>query len=339
MRRMIVAAGAIALAGCEAIAGIQDLQPGPTDEFDASPPKDSPSYQMDVGSTNHDASTNPPDAAHQDADASVQAEAGNADVVDATTEASDAFAIDVSVPDVQLPPDSAPDVTTIPDASIADADASTDAPVVITTELIDDMESTNVPMGWIDGVNAANPRAGTWYVFDDGTAGGVLTPAPGTAASLVIAPIPGGRGTSVHAAHVTGNAGFTSYGAGMGFNLNAPSTPSVYNASAYQGFTFWARSGGAASLNVRFIVLDRNRAVPGSGGICDGGACNGAYGINFTITSDWQQYAYDYSQLTRPVFSLPDGVPFDPAHMIGCQWQVNQGVAFDLWVDDVSFIK
>jgi hypothetical protein len=126
----------------------------------------------------------------------------------------------------------------------------------------------------------------------------------------------------------------------MGFNLNAPSgSPGVYNASAYQGFTFWARSLGSTNVTVRFNVLDRNTAPPASGGTCDGGACNGYYGANLTIGTDWQQYIIYFSQLARPVFSIPDGVNFDPAHMIGCQWQVVQGMAFDLWVDDVYFVK
>jgi hypothetical protein len=90
---------------------------------------------------------------------------------------------------------------------------------------------------------------------------------------------------------------------------------------------------------VRFNVLDRNTAPPGSGGICDGGACNGYYGVNLSVGADWQQYVVYYSQLARPPFAIPDGVNFDPAHMIGCEWQVYQGQAFDLWVDDVYFIK
>jgi hypothetical protein len=344
-RSMAVVVGMLAVAGCEAVAGIEDLQEGPAVGTDGSVGVDSPSYETDTGQQ-HDASKTA-DASRTDGDATVDADAdaSERDVADANSEdaAVDVLAED-RVGDGPADQDAgSAETSTPPDATTPDADAAADAdsgpPTSI--ELIDDMESTGVPVGWIDGVNTANPRAGTWYVFDDGTAGGVLSPAPGTAASLIIAAIPGGRGTSVHSAHVTGNASFTTYGAGMGFNLNSPaSPPGVYDASAYQGFTFWARSlGDAGNVTVRFNVLDRNTAPPGSGGVCDGGACNGYYGINLSVGAAWQQYVVSYSQLARPVFSVPDGENFDPAHMIGCQWQVNEGESFDLWVDDIYFIQ
>ena len=149
-----------------------------------------------------------------------------------------------------------------------------------------------------------------------------------------------GRGTAAHAAHITANSGFTIYGAGMGFSLNAsPTTPHPYDASAYQGFTFWARAlGDAATTIVRFNVLDKNTTLVSGGGVCDGGTCNAYYGFTLTLTNAWQSFTVSYADLERPSYALPDGLPFDPSNMMGCQFLVSQGVAFDLWVNDIYFV-
>jgi hypothetical protein len=158
----------------------------------------------------------------------------------------------------------------------------------------------------------------------------------------VISVIPGGRGGSSHAAHITGNAAFIVYGAGMGFNLSSPQSsvsPGVFDASAHDGFVFYARAlGDAGTTFVTFNVLDRNTAPPSSGGICDGGACNGYYGFTLSLSSTWTQYVIHYSDLKRPPWAVA-GPALDSAHLIGAQFQTNAGYAFDLWIDDISFIN
>jgi hypothetical protein len=330
-----LAAALVVLSGCEVVAGIQDLQlDSPGD--DGGPGDDARAEAQGPGS---DAAPNGGDGARSDGTTgSVDGEPSSDGGNDATaTDGEPANDAPVDGGADQTTPDSQPPVDAGPDSTTQDS-----GPIVI--ELIDDMEQMNgQPPGWLDGLNTSNPRTGTWFVFDDGTAGGVLTPAPGGQPAGVISLIPnGGRSGSLHAAHSTANGGFTAYGAGMGFNLNAPaSPPMIYNASAYRGFTFWARASGndAATVPIRFIVLDRNRALPSSGGICDGGACSGAYGFGLSLTATWTQYVILYSQLLRPPFSTPDGVPFDPANMIGCQFQGDKFQAFDLWIDDISFVK
>ncbi len=231
------------------------------------------------------------------------------------------------------PTDAPADAGGFADGAGVDAPPDAPSPGLV---LIDDMEAVGVPVGSLDGPGLA----GSWFDFDDGTAGGVLVPPAGSVSSMIISVIPGGRGTAVHAAHITANSGFTSYGAGMGFSLNAsPTTPHPYDASAYQGFTFWARAlGDAATTIVRFNVLDKNTTLVSGGGVCDGGTCNAYYGFTLTLTNAWQSFTVSYADLERPSYALPDGLPFDPSNMMGCQFLVSQGVAFDLWVNDIYFV-
>ncbi len=353
LAKTLLGIGVAWLCGCEAIAGIQDLQYTPSTEagesnvaLDAAGSEGGSDTGTDaVGDGSPAAEAGPFDATlSADAtdgaalDANLAPESAlTGEATDGSFETSDAGK---SGPDAHTEAGSAVDATTDAgaDATIdASLDASPDGGSVV--ELIDDMENTGVPVGWIDGVNVANPRSGNWFTFNDPTPGGVLVPAQGSLTAQTISVIPGGRGASVHAAHVAGNDGFTAYGAGMGFNLNAPISAGVYNATAYRGFVFWARAlGDAGATSVRFNVLDQNTAPPSSGGACDGGACSGYFGFTLTLTPNWQQYTVLYSELARPTFALPDGLPFDPAHVIGCQFQVSPGVAFDLWIDDIDFV-
>lgn len=237
-------------------------------------------------------------------------------------------------------------VTGSHDASTNQPDGADAGPLTLT--LIDDMEGTSPSAGWLDGKHVT----GTWFTFDDGTDGGVLTPAPNAGAATIIALLDTTHVTyngivSHHAATVATNDGFTSYGDGEGFNVNVltGTLPQPYDASAYSGFVFWARSVNGAA-GARFNVMDVNTTSPGSGGVCDGGVCNGFFGIDFgkgswpALTTDWQMYVVPFDALTRPVWAASDlGLVFDPTQMIGCQFQLAEGTAGDIWVDDVYFIN
>jgi hypothetical protein len=337
--------------GCELVAGIQDLGLTGAPEGGAGGAADEASYY----GSNDDATTVPPgdarsstpgntagDAGSVASDATVDGEAEGAPgnggdsplpMADATTptEASGGGGTDEgggSVPDAGGGP--------VPDAG----------PLVLA--LVDDMEGTNPSAGWLDGPLVT----GTWFTFDDGTDGGILTPPPNASAAPIVALLSPTHVTyngvvSAHAAHVTANSGFTSYGDGMGFNLNVVlGAPGPFNGAAYRGFVFWARALGSGALGTRFNVMDVNTTAPGSGGVCDGGACNGFFGFDFgkgnmpALTSSWQMYVVYFADLTRPVWATDDpGLAFDKTQMIGCQFQLAEGTAADLWVDDVYFIK
>lgn len=337
MRAVVVAATAT-LCGCQLVAGIENLSltdsdagsGAANDEFDAS-----------IGPGNPGTSTDGQvDATIADVGAA-EAGAGGHDAALQESSLQEANDDDSENADAGLTTDAAP-ADGLPVEEDAQSDALADGgDAALGLTLIDDQQGTGVPTGWLDGVIPGNQLAGTWFVFDDGSDGGVLAPPTNGPASDIIVAIPdGGPASSSHAARVAGNADFVSYGAGLGFNFNAANPPPApYDASAYQGFVFWARAlGDAGTTPVRFEVLDKNTAPPSSGGVCDGGACNGYFGVNLNVLPDWQEFTVFFDQLTRPVYAVPDGVPFDPSNLIGCQFQVNQGVAFDLWINDIYFV-
>jgi len=334
MRRSLGLAACLAFAGlsggCELVAGIQDLSLTAPSDASIAPVFDSSTLDTaDVRSASETA--NGSDADEAGVDASI-ADAAAGDVGPSQDGAADAPAADASIADAAEAGGGNPFVA--PDGA------------AIALELIDDMEGNSPSTGWLDGVHVN----GTWYAFDDMSAGGVLTPQLSGGASALISALSATHVTyngivSHRAAQVSANAGFVVYGAGMGFNVKlVTSTPTPFNASAYQGVLFWARATGASPVGVRFNIFDTNTASIASGGACDGGACSGPWGVEFgkesvaALTPDWQVYAVYFSELARPAYAQPVGFQFDPTHMIGCQVQLPEATAGDLWIDDIYFI-
>jgi hypothetical protein len=364
-------AGLVGLAGltggCEVVAGIQDLSlTGSPDAGSSGSVDGMPSHPYGNGGDAEsidpplDATSPPADGASGfSGDASMPTDP---DAIGAS-DTSIATSFDAGSPQEEAGPpgnggDSSIGTGTGLDATVdtgtgtgtPTSDASLNQPdgAALTLVLIDDMEGTSPSAGWLDGMFVI----GTWFTFDDGTDGGILTPAPNVGAAPIISSLEATHVTydgivSHHAAHVTTNDGFTSYGDGEGFNVNVAmgTVPQPYDASGYDGFVFWARSLTGA-LGARFNVMDVNTTSPGSGGVCDGGVCNGFFGIDFgkapwpALTTDWQMYVVHFEDLTRPVWAVDDpGLVFDPMQMIGCQFQLAEGTAGDVWIDDIYFIK
>jgi len=228
------------------------------------------------------------------------------------------------------------------DAPAADAPAA-DAPsgdAGVTYVLIDDMEGNT---GEISAPKGGN---GYWFTFGDGTAAGVETP-PSTASPFpdsaisppraVSAPFAALSGaSSTYGAEVSGS-GFAMF-AGMGFNFKNPRA--TYDASAYIGFVFWGRTGGTTTDGtVRFLVPDAH--TDPAGGICT--MCNDFFGENLVFTASWTQYTVMYSDLSQAGFGVPTETTLDAASVYAVQFQVSTkapaGEAFNIWVDDIYFIK
>jgi hypothetical protein len=206
-------------------------------------------------------------------------------------------------------------------------------------ELIDDIDSETTP-GWI---LARSLRVGTWFTYDDGTAGGIV-PVPGTPSAIVMGGLAPPGGPTLHGAHAQGN-GLAMY-AGMGFNLNAyNNVVSTYDASRYQGVVFWARVGAdSGTIAVKFAIPDRNTAS--AGGLCtlsDGSAsgCGDYFSTApLTLTASWQEYVVYFDRLGRAGWGTPMSLPgLDAANVYSCQWELTSGPAFDVWIESVYFIE
>jgi len=209
---------------------------------------------------------------------------------------------------------------------IFDIHEGTPRPICADPMLIDDME---------DGTSDICPTAGrhgVWYTRGDGTSTD-LTPsgAPDFKPTL----IPNNeRGVSRYAAHFTGS-GFTYWGALMGFSFIGDDLGiKPFDASATGGITFWLKSN--VPVTVAFLTPDT--VMPMNGGTCSDSPgvtnCNNHFSFAITApTNGWKELEIPYLALTQPGGSAD----FNTRELIGVQFLVPTGVAFDVWVDDVSF--
>jgi hypothetical protein len=323
---VLIAPALASLAGCELIAGIHDVSES---DGGGDGSGEGPAPVLDSG----------------DAMAAMDAsDARDATPPDATG-GRDAFSESGSdVTGVDGGADAAPEADAQMEAGTQDAPA--DAPSADAAPspyvLIDDMEANT------GEISAPNGGYGFWFTYGDGTTGATETPAAGaTFRDSMISPprtvsepfasLSGA--TSKYAAQVSGS-GFSSY-AGMGFNfVNPVPTPTSYDASGYAGFVFWGRIGSATTDGVvRFEVTDANTAS--QGGVCT--KCADYLGTMLTFTTSWQEFTVYYTGLSQMGFGLPRETALDAAKLYGVQFQVSTmappGEAFDIWVDDIYFIK
>ncbi len=195
-------------------------------------------------------------------------------------------------------------------------------------ELIDNMEADT---GLIP---ASHGRSGTWFVYNDMSAGGTQTPSSGTLLPTRLSPaVTQGSATSNWASQTSGS-GFASY-AGMGFNINDPPATGVratYDAHTYTGFLFYAKVGSGSTQSVRFNVPTKQ--TDAEGGVCT--KCSDHFGVALTLSTSWQPITVPYSMLMQQNFGLPQ-TTFDPTQIYGCQFQTGANASFDVWIDDIYF--
>jgi endoglucanase len=192
------------------------------------------------------------------------------------------------------------------------------------SSLVDDAEDDNNQLALRDG------RSGYWYTFVD-KAGSTITP-PSQIAFLMS---PGGASGSQYAARMMGKvaaAGQPLF-AGMGFSFTDPKA--AYDATAFDGISFYAKLGAGSTANVRLKVPDRN--TDPAGGTCS--ECFNDFGADLTLTGEWQKYSISFSTMKQMEgWGAPHPPTVDKSHLFGVQWQVTQpGTSYDVWVDDVRF--
>ena len=200
------------------------------------------------------------------------------------------------------------------------------------TALIDDMEDRNA------SIVMAGARTGGWWSAGDDTAGATIVPALGEEALPEL--IPGGRCGSQYAMRVTGQ-GFADWGSLIGLNLAYDSAGGAfYDASAYEGVSFWARVGDTSTNQMRFAITDQNSEPKGGKCVEDGGAgveCFDSFGITINaLETTWKRYEVPFSGLGERNFGLhADALDTSALYVVG--FNVEPNSIFDLWVDDVSF--
>lgn len=199
--------------------------------------------------------------------------------------------------------------------------------------VIDDLEDGD------EGIAENGSRVGSWYSFNDGTAGATQTPAE--ADDFKPAGVEGACG--MFAARTQGK-GFKDWGAGIGLDLNAPppataNGPEIklaYDASAYTGIAFEARGNVGITLGVAEIAT-----VPmADGGSCtpstvEGMECEDSHSKAIALGSDWKTYKIAFTDLKQEGFGLP--AAFDAKTITGLQFSVAQNLEFDFSIDNVRF--
>jgi len=202
---------------------------------------------------------------------------------------------------------------------------------IATELLIDDLEDGD---GLISG---AGSRVGSWYTYNDSTPGAVQTPAP---MSTFKGTAPGST-TSPKFAATTKGPKFTTWGAGMGFTFNNPGSKACpYNASAYKGIRFWAKTNSTAVALKAMIKIPGTTPTTADSGTCVASTtnkCEDHYYLKPSpmLTTAWKQYDLSFASAAQDGFGAV--VPFDKTNIIAMQFQIAMDVAFDISIDDVTF--
>jgi endoglucanase len=123
---------------------------------------------------------------------------------------------------------------------------------------------------------------------------------------------------------------------GAAIGVNFLESGGFYDASKYAGVAFRIRASHV-STSVRVKLPDVNTHP--DGGVCKTGCWN-AFGKELSVGPEWQNVVITWSELAQQ----PDwGAPRPPAITVGkiknIEWAVNQGVEFDIVVDDIQFIE
>ena len=200
-----------------------------------------------------------------------------------------------------------------------------------------------------DGSGSVLPnggRNGGWYSYvDTATTCMVMPPPNGTATA---AEIPGGRCQSMFAMHFSG-MGCSVFGAGVGTDLAAPvaaadagattsAAKTPYDVSAYTGISFWTRADKGSSVRFKMPMTDDTKTT--DGGTCVDSTtakCSDDFGANIALTKNWVKHTVMFSKMAQEGWGKT--FAWTPGHVTSIQFQIPIVAAFDIWIDDVSFVK
>jgi endoglucanase len=166
-------------------------------------------------------------------------------------------------------------------------------------------------------------RGGYWFTFVDSsgstleTQGDFKLAAPGHAGSL-------------HAARMLGHTASSgdSVYAGIGLSLTEPRGP--YDASRYDGLSFWAKGPG----HVRLEIPDGYTTPEGRK--CKD--CYNDFGIELALAAGWQRYTVKFDWLAQRQGWGDPRSELTRSELYAIEWQFGTPAHdFDVWIDDVSF--
>ena len=186
--------------------------------------------------------------------------------------------------------------------------------------LIDDGEDNDSQIIKVEG------RDGYWFTFAD-TEGTTVKPKGDFVMDQGGPP----GSDSKHAARMTGRvaASGKSLYVGLGFALRSPKGP--YDASKYQGVSFWAKGPG----RIRFKTPDVNTTPEGDR--CSD--CYNDFGVDLVLQDEWIRYTVPFDRMAQQP-GWGDPAPEVAKDMLfAIQWQYGTpDTDFDIWVDNIEFV-
>jgi endoglucanase len=191
--------------------------------------------------------------------------------------------------------------------------------------VVDDGEDGN------NQVSDNGGRGGYWYTFLD-KVGSSIEPKPEAQGGKFAMTKGGHQSQSATNAKGKVGTGEIVY-AGVGFNFLDPKSP--YDASKYEGVSFWAKRGPGSTGKVRLKVPD-DKTDP-DGKVCS--ACFNDFGKDLSLTEEWTKFTIPWAEMRQlSGWGAPHPPRINEKKIFGMQWQINQpGAAFDIWIDDVEF--
>jgi hypothetical protein len=188
-------------------------------------------------------------------------------------------------------------------------------------------------------------RSGFWYTYNDGTSS-TQVPAPDSTGANPALPINVGCHGGTHCMETSSTQGYSSFAAlGVSFNNRRGAFyDCAYDASAYQGISFWIKGSGSVRVQLRTVELTVASAtttgscVSQSPSTLPNSQCFDDYGSTITLTQAWTQVQVPFSSLAQEDWAGTQIVaPFDRAKVQGMNFLVENGLPFDVVVDDVAF--
>jgi endoglucanase len=172
-------------------------------------------------------------------------------------------------------------------------------------------------------------RSGYIYTYAD-SEGTTIEPAAGGQFVMT----PGGANGSQNALHVGGQlAKAGTVFAAVGMNFTDPRGP--YDASKYQGISFFAKKGPGSTSKLRIKMPDKY--TDPEGGVC--AACSNDFGMQLSLSDEWQKFIVPFSALRQDSgWGNPRPRSVASEAVFAVQFQVNdKGKPFDIWIDDLAF--
>ena len=192
--------------------------------------------------------------------------------------------------------------------------------------LIDDFEDAN------NHIATLEDRGGYWYTYADKEGSTVVPEQGDNGGTFTVAE---GGNASRYSANMKGKlAAAPIVYAAMGLNFRDPKE--AFDASKYEGITFFAKRGAGSTAKL-FVKLPDGNTDP-DGAICS--KCFNDFAAEITLGEQWKRYVIPFRDMAQePFWGAPRRPHIDRSHLYAIHFEVkSSGADFDVSVDDIAFV-